>query len=159
MTIEDAYAIRDRSAAWKAGKSGPWKTDEGEMIKKTCVKQAYKYWPKTERLETAIHHLNENNGEGLAVVQEEKGIYGKVATSSGMDTAKEELDNLTPERKAIVEAVCNNVVDLFNADDFIGCYEEYIGITVNEERAVLYYLLPKEIRKALQAHDKKMKQG
>jgi recombination protein RecT len=29
------------------------------------VKQAYKYWPKTERLETAIHHLNTEGGEGL----------------------------------------------------------------------------------------------
>jgi recombination protein RecT len=57
--------IRDRSEAWKKSKSGPWKTDEGEMIKKTCVKQAYKYWPKTERLEQAIHHLNTDGGEGL----------------------------------------------------------------------------------------------
>jgi recombination protein RecT len=66
MDIASAYAIRDRSEAWKKSKSGPWKTDEGEMIKKTCVKQAYKYWPKTERLEQAIHHLNTDGGEGLA---------------------------------------------------------------------------------------------
>lgn len=67
MSIADAYAIRDRSEAWKSSKgpSGPWKTDEGEMIKKTCVKQAYKYWPKTERLEQAIHHLNTDGGEGI----------------------------------------------------------------------------------------------
>ena len=68
MTYEQAIAIRDRSQAWKSGKSGPWKTDEAEMIKKTCVKQAYKYWPKTERLEKAIHHLNTDGGEGLEVV-------------------------------------------------------------------------------------------
>lgn len=66
MTKAQALEIRDRSAAWKQSKSGPWKTDEGEMIKKTCVKQAYKYWPKTERLEQAIHHLNTEGGEGLA---------------------------------------------------------------------------------------------
>jgi recombination protein RecT len=65
MDIASAYAIRDRSPAWKKDKSGPWKTDEGEMIKKTCVKQAYKYWPKTERLEQAIHYLNTDGGEGL----------------------------------------------------------------------------------------------
>lgn len=64
MEIGDVYDIRDRSEAWKK-KSGPWKTDPGEMIKKTCVKQAYKYWPKTERLETAIHHLNTEGGEGM----------------------------------------------------------------------------------------------
>jgi recombination protein RecT len=35
------------------------------MVKKTCVKQAYKYWPKTDRLEKAIHFLNTEGGEGL----------------------------------------------------------------------------------------------
>jgi recombination protein RecT len=67
MDIASAYAIRDRSEAWKKSKSGPWKTDEGEMIKKTCVKQAYKYWPKTERLEKAIHYLNTDGGEGQEI--------------------------------------------------------------------------------------------
>jgi recombination protein RecT len=71
MDIASAYAIRDRSPAWKEKKSGPWKTDEGEMIKKTCVKQAYKYWPKTERLEKAIHYLNTDGGEGLEPVKSE----------------------------------------------------------------------------------------
>lgn len=71
MDIASAFAIRDRSPAWKQNKSGPWKTDEGEMIKKTCVKQAYKYWPKTERLEKAIHYLNTDGGEGLEPIKDE----------------------------------------------------------------------------------------
>lgn len=71
MDLASAHAIRDRSAAWKQSKSGPWKTDEGEMIKKTCVKQAYKYWPKTDRLENAIQHLNTEGGEGLAALTPE----------------------------------------------------------------------------------------
>lgn len=71
MEIDEVYAIRDRSEAWKAFKSGkvktcPWLTDEGEMVKKTCVKQAAKYWPeKSERLTNAIQHLNTDGGEGL----------------------------------------------------------------------------------------------
>jgi recombination protein RecT len=71
MPIDEVYAIRERSESWKAylkdnKKKNPWLTDPGEMIKKTCVKQAYKYWPKTDRLDTAIHHLNTDGGEGLA---------------------------------------------------------------------------------------------
>lgn len=69
MEISEVYDIRNRSEAWKRN-SGPWKTDPTEMIKKTCVKQAYKYWPKTERLETAIHHLNTEGGEGLTDINE-----------------------------------------------------------------------------------------
>jgi recombination protein RecT len=69
MSIEDVYDIRNRSSqSFKGGKSSPWKTDEAEMIKKTCVKQAYKYWPKVERLQKAIHHLNTESGEGLAAL-------------------------------------------------------------------------------------------
>lgn len=65
MSKEDVDAIMNRSESVKSGKSSPWKTDYGEMAKKTVVKRAYKYWPKTERLEQAIHHLNTEAGEGI----------------------------------------------------------------------------------------------
>lgn len=72
MPISKVYDIRDRSEAWKAylkdnTKKCPWNTDEDEMIKKTCVKQASKYWPKRERLDQAIHHLNTDGGEGITL--------------------------------------------------------------------------------------------
>ena len=63
MSIKEIFDIRARSEAFKKG-NGPWKTDEGEMIRKTVVKRAYKYWPKCERLGSAIQMLNDN-GEGI----------------------------------------------------------------------------------------------
>lgn len=77
MPILKVFDIRDRSTAYKAvlsnkAKSCPWTTDEEEMIKKTCVKQAAKYWPRRERLDTAIHHMNVDGEEGLASIAEEK---------------------------------------------------------------------------------------
>lgn len=154
MTIEDAFAIRDRSAAWKSSKSGPWKTDEGEMVKKTCVKQAYKYWPKTERLETAIHHLNMEAGEGLAVLAEAPKLSAPViSATSGA------LEALTVERRQIVEAVSSAVIDNFNNEDLPGAYEEYSGITDSDEKVALWKMLPSNIRSAIKKHGEELKEA
>lgn len=71
MPIDDIYAIRNRSMAYKK-KSGPWVTDEKEMIKKTVVKQASKYWPKVERMQEAVQLINEESGEGIDFKAEER---------------------------------------------------------------------------------------
>ncbi|EOJ6040629.1 recombinase RecT [Cronobacter sakazakii] len=69
MRIEDIYSIRDRSEAWKAYKSKgtacPWVTDEEQMMLKTVVKQAAKYWPRRERLDAAIDYVNTEGEEGI----------------------------------------------------------------------------------------------
>lgn len=72
MAIGAVFAIRDRSESVKAGKASPWKTDEIEMVKKTCIKQASKLWPKTERLQQAIHYLNTESDEGIDFAAERK---------------------------------------------------------------------------------------
>lgn len=69
MSIDDVYAIRARSESFKRG-NGPWCTDPEEMIKKTVVKRAYKYWPKVKRLATAIEYQNTVAGEGVDLDQE-----------------------------------------------------------------------------------------
>lgn len=75
MGSEEILGIRERSQAWKAWvkdkKKCPWVTDPGEMWKKTVVKQAAKWWPKSERVAAAIHYLNNEAGEGLAPEKEE----------------------------------------------------------------------------------------
>ena len=61
MSLDEIKKIEQSSKA----KNGPWKTHWNEMARKTVVKRASKYWPKVERLDTAIHHLNTDTGEGL----------------------------------------------------------------------------------------------
>jgi recombination protein RecT len=71
MSLDEINSIRDRSESWKNGQKGPWKTDFGEMARKTVVKRASKYWSGTgERLQQAIHHLNTDGEEGLAVKED-----------------------------------------------------------------------------------------
>lgn len=82
MSISEIYDIRARSESFKKG-YGPWISDTGEMIKKTVVKRANKYWPKVDRLSAAIEYLNTENGEGfekepvMEYVPEEKIIEAK----------------------------------------------------------------------------------
>lgn len=71
MSLEEVHRIRDRSEGWKAYvakkiKSTPWHSDEGEMIKKTVIKRAYKGWPKTDRMDNAMDRMNIDNAEGMA---------------------------------------------------------------------------------------------
>jgi len=156
MTIDDVYAIRDRSSAWKNSKKGPWLTDEGEMIKKTCVKQAYKYWPKTERLETAIHHLNTESGEGLAELapRETSNVLALKSNPTDGDAL------ITNERKQIVQAVADSVVRLYEKDDVIGAYGEYIEIEDSDEKVYLWKLLKphSKCRSAIKAHGESLKE-
>lgn len=98
MPIDAVYGIRNRSEAWKAyerdnSKVCPWVTDAEEMIKKTCVKQAQKYWPKSDRLDLAVHHLDTEGGEGI-----------EFTPTGGADIAKEARGEVidTEERTAIV---------------------------------------------------------
>ena len=62
MTLEEIHEIRERSKAYKSGSRCPWKTDFNEMARKTCVKRASKYWPKTERLAEAVRTLDAHEG-------------------------------------------------------------------------------------------------
>ena len=64
MNIDAVHCIRARSEAYKKNQ-GPWVTDYEEMVKKTVVKRAQKYWPKVQRLNDAIEYQNTQAGEGV----------------------------------------------------------------------------------------------
>lgn len=89
MPIDQIYSIRDRSEAWKAGKQTPWKTDPEEMIKKTVVKNASKYWPRRDRLDNAVHYLNTDGGEGI-----EKDVAPAQELTEEQRAKREELDQI-----------------------------------------------------------------
>ena len=95
MPISEVYSIRDRSEAWKADKATPWKTDEGEMIKKTCIKQAYKYWPRVnDRLQNAIQYLNTDGDQGLLAINNQAPTRNPNAVTEKEVVDIERLENL-----------------------------------------------------------------
>lgn len=73
MSIDEIKKIESTSKA----KKGPWKTFWEEMARKTIVKRASKYWPSIDRLDTAIHYLNTDGGQGLQE-ETEKEIFDNV---------------------------------------------------------------------------------
>ncbi|HIH9251021.1 TPA: recombinase RecT [Enterobacter ludwigii] len=62
LTEEMSLAEIKTVEATSKAKNGPWKTFWEEMARKTIVKRASKYWPKAQRLDNAIHLLNEDEG-------------------------------------------------------------------------------------------------
>jgi len=141
MPVAELLAIRDRSSAWKNGQKGPWKTDPGEMMKKTVIKRAYKLWPKTERLSNAIHHLNTENDEGL-----------DVETAEPVDQPKNL--GLTSERAKVIRAAANAALQKFNEGDEFAAYEEVCWIDDNDEKQALWSILKPHsaLRASLKRH-------
>lgn len=62
LTEEMSLAEIKATEATSKAKNGPWKTFWEEMARKTIVKRASKYWPRAERLDNAIHAINEEEG-------------------------------------------------------------------------------------------------
>ena len=122
MPIDEIFAIRDRSESWKKREEkiaknerrtqSPWVTDEGEMIKKTVVKQASKYWPRRERLDNAVHYMNEPSNEGIEFAKEvtphEDLKTGNPPLNSG---TLEYMDGSEQDRASEVAAAIGNLLD------------------------------------------------
>ena len=99
MTSEEINAIRDKSQGHiafmsKKARSSIWNDHWGEMAKKTVVKRASKYWPKSERLDQAIYHLNTDAGEGIAAklepVNHTQALLDKLLSIDNIDTLRDE---------------------------------------------------------------------
>lgn len=64
MGFEEIENIRKRS---KQADSGPWKTDYGEMCRKTVFKRHYKRLPRSSDLDNIINEDNEQHGLAEAI--------------------------------------------------------------------------------------------
>jgi len=64
---------------------------------------------------------------------------------------------LSDKRKNIIADVALAIGERMRADDIIGAYEEYSGITEEDEKVALWKLLSSSIRSAIKAHGETLK--
>lgn len=105
MSIEEIHRIRSRSESFTKGNMSPWKTDEGEMIRKTVIKRASKSWPKKARLDAAIDMLNQQ-GEGIDFSRERAPVREKAinpATEEQVNAIREGLEFISRPEDAFLK--------------------------------------------------------
>lgn len=95
LTEEMSLAEIKATEATSKAKNGPWKNFWEEMARKTIVKRASKYWPRAERLDNAIHVINEDEGihvePVMAHVPEEKLVEDEAQRKLKFETELAEL--------------------------------------------------------------------
>lgn len=139
MSLNAVYDIRDRSMAFKKN-SGPWVTDPEQMIRKTVVKRASSYWPKVERLDSAIHMLNDENEEGIDFDNE------KPKGKSGNWRAGNNPDSLP----SILRDVFYNIYEAFEVDDLQTVAEKFLEFGMHEEQIAVWNCFASDERTRMQ---------
>jgi len=142
----DVIPIRNRSNAWKSGKSNPWQTDEVEMGKKTVIKRTMKLFEGASiELTQLLEMDNVVNGYADATIQPEPiampkaiettatevppPVAGNATTQSTSETPGEGTQEGRSEVRGVVEKITAKQGTKANGDP----YTTY-GVFISGER-------------------------
>jgi len=135
MSITDMDKIRDKSEAFKKN-VGPWMDWPEEMQKKCLVKRAAKWWPKSSpRLANALKVLNQDNGEGLAILANQSSV-------SRILPEPPKSEQISPTVSGMIKSLIDRAV---KTSSFKAC-EEYMKDRIKDQYELDYALT--ELKKA-----------
>ncbi|WP_050860493.1 RecT family recombinase [Enterobacter cloacae] len=132
LTEEMSLAEIKTVEATSKAKNGPWKTFWEEMARKTIVKRASKYWPKAQRLDNAIHLLNEDEG-----MHQEPVMPYKSEEDIREDERKRQQEIIEH-----VQALCDDMAKSETMDDlkriFADAYKRTAGMKLQQNVQAIY---------------------
>lgn len=132
LTEEMSLAEIKATEATSKAKNGPWKNFWEEMARKTIVKRASKYWPRAERLDSAIHVINEDEG----VYQE------PVMPHKSEDEIREDERRRQQDVIDHVQVLCDEMAQAENMDDlkriFADAYKRTAGMKLQQNVQAIY---------------------
>lgn len=133
LTEEMSLAEIKATEATSKAKNGPWKSFWEEMARKTIVKRASKYWPREERLDNAIHVLNEDEG-----VFQEPVMSHKSEEDIRDDERKRQQDIMDK-----VQGLCDDMAQAENMDElkkyFAEAYRMTAGMKLQQNVQAIYH--------------------
>ncbi|HCD6065362.1 TPA: recombinase RecT [Klebsiella oxytoca] len=131
MSLAEIEEIRKVSKAGTSPK-GPWVNFWSEMARKTIVKRAYKYWPRSERLDNAVNILNETEG----VFQE------PVMPHKSEEDIREDERRRQQEIIDHVQKLCDDMAQAETMDDlkrvFAEAYKRTSGMKLQQNVQAIY---------------------
>lgn len=132
LTEEMSLAEIKATEATSKAKNGPWKNFWEEMARKTIVKRASKYWPRAERLDNAIH-----------VINEDEGVYQEPVMAHKSDEDIRE-DERRRQQEVIdhVQTLCDEMAQAESMDDlkriFADAYKRTAGMKLQQNVQAIY---------------------
>ena len=132
LTEEMSLAEIKATEATSKAKNGPWKNFWEEMARKTIVKRASKYWPRAERLDNAIHVINEDEG----IFQE------PVMAHKSEEDIREDERRRQQEVIEHVQMLCDEMAQAESMDDlkriFADAYKRTAGMKLQQNVQAIY---------------------
>ena len=132
LTEEMSLAEIKATEATSKAKNGPWKNFWEEMARKTIVKRASKYWPRAERLDSAIH-----------VINEDEGVYqDPVMPHKSEDEIREDERRRQQDVIDYVQTLCDEMAECDSMDSlkrvFAEAYKRTAGMKLQQNVQAIY---------------------